>query len=213
MKMTAVVALAGASFASPIIAKSDAFAQVGHRLSGGDAKHQVARETIAAGGFSYEMPATWGRLGAGSVAGDEGDAAEAAGTIVSAVCPGGSAGATCKDGVQVTFVSYRGGKGHELPLVSSIEDSFDAQFATQLPGFKKVSSAPQAAADGTRWLRYEFNYGSKAGMRSEVLGAFRHGDGSGVIAVAVGPQAAMAQHSKAIGAFLAGAVESDPAPE
>ena len=212
--MTALVALVGASFASPIIAKSDAFAQVGHRLSGGSAAQHEAHETLSAGGYTYAMPTRWGRLGAGSITdGEQGSAAEPAGTVVSAVCPGGAAGATCKDGVQVTFVSYRGGKGHELPIVSSIEDAFDAQFATQLSAFHKVAATPQAAADGSRWLRYQFTYGAKGGARSEMLGAYRHEDGSGVVVVAVGPKAAMQAHEQAIGEFLAGAVEGDAVPE
>ncbi|MBC7460127.1 MAG: hypothetical protein H7287_02060, partial [Thermoleophilia bacterium] len=53
-------------------------------------------------------------------------------------------------------------------------------------------------------------YRSKTGLRREVLGAFRHTDGSGVIAVATGPDAALTKQKAAIGAFLLGATEDDP---
>ncbi|MCW2973659.1 MAG: hypothetical protein JWN72_1932 [Thermoleophilia bacterium] len=203
MKMTAVAALVGVTFASPIALKSDAFASVGHRLAG-DKGHQVEVETVSAGGFTYDMPTTWGRLGASSVgAGNQ----DGAGTIVAAVCPSGDSGSACTGDVQVSFVNYRGGAGHELPLVSSIEDTFDAEFKVKLPGFTKVEASPKSAADGTRWLRYEFTYQSKGGLRREVLGAFRHTDGSGVIAVATGPDAALRKQASAIDRFLLGATE------
>jgi hypothetical protein len=195
IKMTAVAAIAGVTFASPIALKSDALAQIGHRLNG-DNGHQVATETISAGGFTFDMPSSWGRVSGTSLASDSNSAA--AGTMLSA----GSAGASCKQDVQVSFIGYRGGTGHKLPLGSSISDTFSKELKVRLPGFKLVSTAPAATANGTRWQRYEFTYTTKTGPHREVLGAYRHSDGSGVVVVATGPDKQLAPHEQAIGDFL-----------
>ena len=123
-----------------------------------------------------------------------------AGTVVSGVCPGGMQGAECADDVQLTFVAYDGKHG-ELPLVSSFEEQLDTTLPKHFPGFRKVDASTQPAADGTRWLRYEFT----AGAKREVLGVFRGSDGSGVVAVVVGPAKAVEHHAKELDAFLSGA--------
>ncbi|MCW2949213.1 MAG: hypothetical protein JWN41_226 [Thermoleophilia bacterium] len=204
--MTAMIALAGATFVSPIALKSDAFAQVGKRLSG-EHHARIATEAIAAGGFSYDMPSAWGRLGGSTSTDTHGNAA---GVLVSAVCPAGDTGTACRGGVQVSFISYRGGKGHELPVMSAMVDTFNREFRATLRGFRLVKAAPAVAADGRRWQRYEFTYATRRGVHRQVLGGFRHADGSGVIVAASGPTAAVAGHERVIDGLLASATESTP---
>jgi hypothetical protein len=196
--MGAVVALAGATLASPFIVKDNALA----KLAGRDSKAAPAMEQVVAGGFQYAMPASWGQIGAESAEANADD--QATGTVVGGVCPGGSAGATCDGDVQITFVAYNGEHG-KLPLPTTFEETLDGALPKRVAGFHKVDSATAPSADGTTWLRYEFTLGTAAARRHEVLGEFRHSDGSGVVAVAVGPRAAIQRHRDGIVEFLASA--------
>lgn len=194
-KTTAIAALVSASFASPIVAKSDI---VTSAFGGG--RPQV--EQVVAGGVAFAMPEAWDRLGATSTATDGRAAAERdrIGTVVSGLCPGGSAGATCRDGVQVTFITYSGARDHELPLLTKLERQLDAQLGRKYRGFAKVEAKQRPGADGIRYIDYRFTHGVGGARREERLAAFRHDDGSGVIALASG--AGLATHDAAISRFL-----------
>jgi hypothetical protein len=207
-RATALVVLVTASFSSPIIVKGDALSSVSNRLGGGAAS-QPAPEQLVAGGYSYAKPAAWGRLGAtASSDAPSRDAQDSdIGTVVGGVCPGGSAGGSCIDDVQVTFVAYSGKSEDELPAITSLEEELDTKLAAAFSSFGKSSVESRPMADGSRWLRYEFTFKRDGVLQREVLGAFRHVDGSGVIAVAAGPDAAFGTRVKAIDAFLASAHE------
>lgn len=207
-RIAAVAALAGASFASPVVLKGDALASVTKHLGGGAAaKVAEPTEELSAGGFGFALPESWERLGSTAATSQSDRGADQAGTVITAVCPGTSTGSRCTDGVQVTFIVYRGGTGHELPLVTEFDNQLSAQLPKRLAGFKRISSEPTPAADGTRWLRYEFGYTAAGAAKHEVLGAYRHADGSGVVAVATGPSKAYTVHAAEISSFLAGAHE------
>lgn len=194
-----VIALAGATVASPFVVKNDALA----KITGRDAKPAPVMEEVVAGGYTYQMPGAWGRLGAESA---QASAGEQSGTVVAGVCPGGDTGSACKDDVQITFVAYDGTRG-KLPLASTFEQSLDSALPKRMKGFRKLTSGTGPSADGSTWLRYEFTIGAGPKQRRELLGAFRHSDGSGVVAVAVGPRAALQKHHKSILTFLATAEE------
>lgn len=163
-------------------------------------------EHVVAGGYDFVKPHAWGQLGAEAAAGDAD--AEAAGTIVAAVCPAGDDGVRCKGGVQVTFVAYDGKHG-KLPLVSTFGDELARALPKAFPGYKPVKSGMLPSADGTRYLRHEFVAGAGVKARREVIGAFRHTDGSGVVVVAAGRPADMKPHVKAIDELLASAADAD----
>lgn len=198
IRSAAVVALAGATFAAPVVVKGDALAQ----LAGSSGPAAPATEQVVAGGFAFAKPEAWGRMGAGAA---EAAAGDQAGTVVSGLCPAGGDGVACKGGVQLTFVAYDGVRG-KLPLVTSFEEQLDAKLGKRMRGFRKVGAAARAASDGTRWLRYEFD----ARGKREVLGVFRRTDGSGVVVVVVGSPAALERHGRAVDSFLAGAAELAP---
>jgi hypothetical protein len=203
-RATAVVALVTASFTSPILVKSDAFASASARITGKAAAHEVPSEQLVAGGVSVAMPQDWGRLGS-SAAEDEA-AGQHIGTVVSGLCPGGSEGATCADGVQLTFLAYSGRDGHELPKLGDFQAQLDAKLAKQFRGFKKGPVDERSGSDATRYLDYGFSYSVGGKQRSQRFAAYRHGDGSGVVAIASGEE--LANHAKSIDRFLASASET-----
>ncbi|MCW2961498.1 MAG: hypothetical protein JWM90_1885, partial [Thermoleophilia bacterium] len=63
------------------------------------------------------------------------------------------------------------------------------------------------SADGSRWLGYEFVHAASGAPQQQVVAAYRHGDGSGVIAVASGPAQEVAKQREAINGFFASAQE------
>lgn len=192
VRSTALVAIVSASFASPILVKADAFA------GSGDGAKPVPTETLVAGGVEFALPESWGRLGASAAAGS--GEAERIGTVVSGICPGGSAGATCVDGVQITFVAYSGKQGHELPKLADFEAQLKAQLAREFRGYRVVDSATRTSDAGVRWLDHQFTWASGDTRVTQRFAAYRHDDGSGVVATITG---ASADHAKAIDAFLA----------
>jgi hypothetical protein len=147
------------------------------------------------------MPSSWGRLGATAVSDDvEGRI----GTVVSGLCPGGSAGATCAHGAQLTFLAYSGDEGRVLPSLDDFEKQLDAKLAREFRGFDKGEAVQRSSADGTRYLDYAFRYRSTGGaVREQRFAAFRDHDGSGVVAIASGER--LAHYTKAIDEFLASA--------
>ncbi|MCW2956820.1 MAG: hypothetical protein JWO69_1689 [Thermoleophilia bacterium] len=219
VRATALVALVGASFASPILVKSDALASVGKTL-GGDAKAAEVVEELVAGGFAFAMPADWGKLGASATtAPHDTNSSPDAGAVVSAVCPAGSTGAACKDGVRITFITYKGhhaeegaepGHGAEaegLPVLTSLEEVFDARFRGEFSTFTKGEVKLLPSADGTQWLRYGFSHKVEGAVQQQVVAAYRSDDGGSVIAVATGPTKAMTKHGGEIDRFLGSAHE------
>lgn len=201
VRSTALVALVTASFSSPILVKSDTFANASARLSGG-AEQAEPTEQLVAGGVQFAMPQSWGRLGASAASGR--GSHERVGTVVSGLCPGGSQGATCTDGVQVTFIAYSGEKGRKLPELEQFAAQLDAKLAREFPGFAKLESKERGGKHGVHWLDYGFSWRSGKATVHQRFAAYRHDDGSGVIAAVAGAQ--HADHVKALDAFLASAV-------
>ena len=192
-RSTALIALVTASFSTPIVAKTDAFASIG---GGRDA---VPTEPLVAGGVEFDLPQAWGRLAPSAAA----DAPDKIGTVVSGLCPGGSAGATCEDGVQLTFIAYTGEKGHELPALDAFTKQLDAKLAREFPGFRKASAKQHTSGDGLRWLDYRFTWRSGGKDVTQRFAAYRHEGGSGVVAMVAGD--ASKDHAKALDTFLGGA--------
>lgn len=192
-RSTALIALVTASFSTPIVAKSDAFANI----AGTDRARTVATEQLVAGGVEFALPEDWGRLGPSAAAGD---ATERIGTVVSGVCPGGSAGARCVDGTQVTFIAYTGEKGHELPELDAFGSQLDAKLSGRFPGFRKLDSKVRTAGGGMRWLDYSFTWRSKGRDVTQRFAAYRHKGGSGVVAMVA---SGGTDHAKALDTFLA----------
>jgi hypothetical protein len=192
-RSAALVALVTASFSTPIVAKSDAFASI----AGSGGKQAEPTEQLVAGGVSFALPQSWGRLGPSAAAGD---ASERIGTVVSGVCPGGSAGAKCVDGTQVTFIAYTGEKGHELPDLDAFGTQLDAKLSSQFPGFRKVESKVKTAGGGMHWLDYSFTWRSGGKDVTQRFAAYRQKGGSGVVAMVAGDGT---DHAKALDSFLA----------
>lgn len=207
IRSTALVALVSASFASPILVKSDAVANVGAHLKLGGGPASGQGEQLVAGGFGYEMPASWGRLGGGAVESPRDTTTKQVGAVVNSLCPGGSHGSSCEGGVQVTFIAYDGKKAASLPMLTSLERQFDARFAKEFRGFAKGKVELKPSADGSRWLGYEFVHTASGAPQQQVVAAYRHGDGSGVVAVASGPAKEVAKQREEINAFFASAQE------
>jgi hypothetical protein len=193
-RTTALVALVTASFGTPIVAKSDALASIG-----GGGRDAVPTEPIVAGGVQFALPLSWEQLAPSAASGD---APDKIGTVVSGICPGGSAGATCEDGVQLTFIAYTGEKGHELPGLGTFSSQLDAKLAREFPGFRRTAAKEHGAGDGLRWLDYQFTWRSKGKDVSQRFAAYRHKDGSGVVAMVAGDGS---DHAKALDAFLGSA--------
>jgi hypothetical protein len=203
MRATAVVALVTASFSSPMLVKSDAFHAASARITGkGASAHAKPAEQLVAGGMAFTMPKKWDRLGSGA-AGDSHASSTHIGTVVSGVCPGGSDGAKCADGVQLTFLAYSGRDGHELPNLDTFQRELDAKLATQFHGFDKGPVSERSGSDGTKFLDYGFSYQLGPARHRQRFAAFRHADGSGVVAIASGED--IEQHAKDIDRFLASA--------
>lgn len=204
LRSTALVTLVAASFSSPIVLKSDAVASVTGKLGGAAKAHESSPpEQVLAGGVAFRKPASWGTLGASAAAADTGK--DSIGTIVAGLCPGGSAGATCKDRTRLTFVAYSGKDGHELPLLTDFQDQLDHQLAKEFRGFTAGEATSHSGAGGIRYLDYAFSWGAAGHEQSQRLAAYRHHDGSGVVVMAAGPK--VEAHDKAIDAFLASAHE------
>lgn len=194
IRSTAVIALVTASFSSPILVKSDAFAGI----SGGSASPAVPTESIVAGGVEFALPETWGRLGASAAAGT--GSGERIGTVVSGVCPGGSNGPSCTGDAKVTFLAYSGKAGHELPKLAKFGKQLQARLGSKLVGYKVGDSSLEKTASGMPWLDHEFTWRSGKHVVHQRFAVYRHGDGSGVVAMVAG--SADATHAKAIDAFL-----------
>lgn len=212
VRSTALITLVVASFSSPIVLKSEAVgAQLG-KLTGGSAKapHAEPPESLVAGGVQFEMPATWGRLGATAVGGGGERDSSRIGTVVSGICPGGSAGSTCTDRTRLTFVVYSGKDGHQLPLLTEFAGQLDARLATEYRGFRKADAKMRPGADGIRYLDYTFTWGHGRHGAAQRIAAFRHEDGSGVVVLGTGPK--LAEHAAAIDGFLATAHEPGHEP-
>jgi hypothetical protein len=204
LRSTALVTLVAASFSSPIVLKSDAVASVTGKLGGGAAKHEVAPpEQVLAGGVEFAKPEAWGALGASATESAVGE--DAIGTVVAGLCPGGSTGATCKDGTRLTFVAYSGEDGHELPLLTKFRDQLDHQLAKEFRGFVAGQANTLPGADGLRYLDYSYTWGAAGHEQAQRIAAFRLTDGSGVVVMASGQ--ALDTHRKAIDAFFASAHE------
>lgn len=193
-RSTALIALVTASFSTPIVAKSDALASIG-----GGGREPVATEPLVAGGVEFDLPQAWGRL-APSAASSQAD--DRIGTVVSGLCPGGSAGAACEDGTQVTFIAYSGEQGHELPKLDAFAAQLDGKLAREFKGFRKVSAKQHAAKDGLHWLDYRFTWRSNGTDVEQRFAAYRHDDGSGVVAMVATDGA---DHAKALDNFLGSA--------
>lgn len=192
-RSTALITLVAASFASPILVKSDAL--------GGSAKsaHVEPGEAVVAGGVEFEMPLDWGRLGA-SAAGGGGADGSRIGTVVSGICPAGSAGSTCTDRTRLTFVAYSGKDGHKLPPLAKFEDQLDARLAKEYRGFAKAGAKVRTGSHGAHYLDYRFTWGQGRHGAAQRIAVFRRKDGSGVVVLGTGPK--LAEHAKAIDAFL-----------
>jgi hypothetical protein len=179
-------------------------ASVTGKLGGSSGGHEAAPpEQVLAGGVEFAKPAAWGELGAS--ANESAVSDDSIGTVVAGLCPGGSAGATCKDGTRLTFVAYSGKDGHELPLLTQFQDQLDQQLAKEFPGFTAGEAKMLPGADGIRYLDYAFAWGSAGREQSQRIAAYRHADGSGVVVMAVGPK--LDSHDTAIDEFLASAHE------
>jgi hypothetical protein len=204
LRSTALVTLVAASFTSPIIVKSDAFADASARL-GEVSSRQAATpsEQLIAGGVQFELPGSWDRLGASAAAGSAD--VQRIGTVVSGICPGGSAGGDCRGGAKVTFISYSGREGHKLPTLTAFESQLDDKLAGEYKGFAKGESKMRPGADGIRYLDYGFTWGVGRDGQAQRIAAFRHADGSGVVLLATGDE--LATHAKAIDEFLASSHE------
>lgn len=212
IRTTALVTLVAASFSSPILVKSDAFDQARDRLAGGGGPAQVETEQVVAGGVEFDMPASWGRLGASAAAGDDvGSDEQRIGTVVSGLCPGGGAGANCTDGAQLTFIAYSGEEGRSLPTLPKFREQLDAKLGKEFPGFAGGEVKLRPGSDGSvRYLDYAFTWHEGAATRYQRIAAYRHVDGGGVVAMLTG--ASSDEHAKAVDAFLASAREPvDPA--
>lgn len=204
LRSTALVTLVAASFSSPIVLKSDAVASVTGKLGGAAGGHESApQEQVLAGGVEFTKPAAWGALGAS--ASEAAASEDTIGTVVAGLCPGGSAGATCKDGTRLTFVAYSGKDGHELPLLTQFQDQLDHQLAKEFAGFTAGEAKTMPGAEGLRYLDYSFTWGAAGHRQAQRIAAYRHADGSGVVVMAVGPR--LEDHDKAIDSFLASAHE------
>lgn len=185
VRSTALIALVSASFASPIVVKSDAFASAGARLTGTPQKQQVPTEPLVAGGVEFAMPTSWGRLGT-TAAASSSAAGERIGTVVTAACPGGSAGAACADGPQLTFIAYSGAPGHDLPRLAAFERQLDARLGRTFSGFRKGDARSARAGAGLRWLDYPFAWDAGSRTARDRFAAYRHKDGSGVVVAVTG---------------------------
>lgn len=209
--MTLVVAVASASFASPVLLKGDALGAVGSRLG---VRAGSAQELVV-GGVAFSVPGAWEELPASAVEPDRGDASSEAavtiGSVVSGLCPGGRTATGCADGVQLTFIAYEGGKAGSLPSLVEFEEQLGAQLPHRLAGFRPGDAEMRSGADGTRWLRYSFSWREGSVVHTQVVGAYRNANGTGAVAVATGPAAALAQRTKAIDTFLASGHEQPAA--
>lgn len=199
IRATVAIAAASATLASPVAMKSEAFARIGDRL-GGEAPAQV--QQLSAGGYAFGLPTAWSRLGAAAA---EAGSADSAGTVIAGACPGGSTGARCADGVQVTFISYDGSAGHRLPKYDLLRGQLDRELASRFRGYRRLAATTKTGAGGMRWLRYEFSFRQGGLVRHEVLAAYRRADGSGVLAVAVGPHAGLRDSREAVDEVLSSA--------
>ncbi|MCW2925404.1 MAG: hypothetical protein JWM98_2808 [Thermoleophilia bacterium] len=182
--------------------RTDAFANAAGRLTGKGATPPA--EQLVVGGVEFGLPAAWGRLGATAASASH---TERIGTIVSALCPAGGAGSACVDGTQVTFIAYSGKAGHALPVLNVFEGQLDAKLTREFSGFVKGETKMRPGADGIRYLDYSFTWTQGRAVHHQRFAVYRHGDGSGVVAIATG--ARLQAHAKAISEFLATA--HDPA--
>lgn len=200
LRSTALVTLVVASFSSPIIVKSDAFATASARIGDAVSKEAPAQtEQLMAGGVQFALPESWDRLGASAASSSA--KASRIGTVVSGICPGGSAGGDCRGGAKVTFIAYSGRSGHKLPTLTAFESQLDDKLGAEYRNFAKGESKLRPGADGVRYLDYAFTWGSGAKAQSQRIAAFRHADGSGVVLLVTGDQ--LAKHAAAIDEFLA----------
>lgn len=209
LRSTALVTLVAASFTSPIIVKSDAFANASARLGSISSKQAPEQtEQLVAGGVQFALPDSWDRLGASAVGGST--AANRIGTVVSGICPGGSAGGDCSGGAKITFIAYSGREGHKLPMLTTFESQLDDKLPAEYRNFAKGDSKLRPGADGIRYLDYPFTWGAGRDGHAQRIAAFRHADGSGVVLLATGDQ--LAKNAAAIDAFLASAHEPELEP-
>lgn len=200
VRSTALVALVTASFSSPIVVKTDAFASASARITGREVQQAEPTEPLVAGGVQFAMPSSWGRLGPTAAASAPG-AGGRIGTVVGGLCPGGSAGAACADATRVTFIAYSGDKGHQLPKLEEFQARLDARLAREFPGFRKGESGTEKGAGGTHRLDYRFSWRSGKARAQQRFAAYRHKDGSGVVVMITG--AGHKDHAPALERFVA----------
>lgn len=191
-----VIVLASASFASPILIKSDAFGTV----LGSPAAAADGGEAIAAGGMEFTMPTSWRRLATSSASTDR---SSGRGTIVAAICPRGGSAAGCAKDVQVTLIAFSGKPGHELPELGHLQDQLRRDLAKEFTGIRSVEVHGGHIAGGVDALDYDFTHGPMAHGMGQRIAAYRHADGSGVIALITGTEGA--EGTAALDTFLEGA--------
>jgi hypothetical protein len=206
-RATALVTLVAASFSSPILLKSDAAAAFADRLPGRDGGHAVKPveppQDLIAGGVQFELPAEWGRLGASAASADQDAGADRISSVVSGVCPGGSTGGDCKGDSKVTFLAYTGKGSSSLPQLATLEGRLDDQLAASYRGFRKGEAKMRPGADGIRYLDYTFTWARAGKRHDQRLAAYRHADGSGVVALVSG--SSTGEHAEGVDEFLASA--------
>lgn len=193
------VSLVGASFTSAAVVGDRGLPPLPAVF---DRSAPEAVQHVAAGGFSLSAPDAWERMSTVELASDARARRGAAAEVVGGICPGGRAGSGCRGGVAVTFVSYPGGRQASLPPLAALERRFDRSLAGRLPGFRKLDAKIDSTAPGDRWVRYSYDLGRGRSAQRQVLGAFRHQDGSGLVVVATGPALGMRRHGPAILRFL-----------
>lgn len=161
--------------------------------------------SVKAGGFTFDYSRAWRQMPSDRLPAKEVKSVE--GAVVAGLCPRGSQPGTCEDGLDVTYMLFQ--EAQAFPNPASLEPQFDASFAKRFDGFEKIEGAVVAAADGTRYLRYEFTFDDDGVTKREIVAAYR-ADAQGVLVIAAGEATEFAEHRASIVRMLDGARQHQP---
>lgn len=166
-------------------------------------KPKATKPSVEVGSYSFSYPDNWTEIAKASLPREPSSTATE-GKVVAGVCPSGErrrdGKVACIPGVDVTYVLFQEGK--QLAKLPELENSLDASLANAFQQFSKLSAHERTSTDGSRYLRYEFEFTHRGVRRSEILGAFRNDDGTGAIVVAVGPKDRFVKYRKQVDEML-----------
>jgi hypothetical protein len=164
-----------------------------------------APRDVVVGDFSFAYPARWRRMHRADYPAQSGSAQlNQFGTIMLGVCPHGSVAKQCKARPGVLHVLFF--ESASLPTTDGAIKALDKSLPKRFKAFKRITASVGATSDGSKNVRYEFQFRRGRMMLREIVSLYPAAD-TGAIAIVQGSVAEMKKRSRTIAEVLNSAHE------